>query len=302
MIRLTILGNNSAIPAHDRHPTAQIIEIREQLFLADCGEGTQIQMQRYGIKRRRINYIFISHLHGDHYFGLIGLLTSMGLLGRLSPLQLFGPPQLKEIIDLQLAVASTVLPYEIQFTPIEDKEAKVLVDTPHYSVSCFPVEHRIPCHGFLFTLKNNGRKLLPEKCREYEIPAAFYSYLKQGEDYTRRDGYVVKNDWVTSDAAPDKRYAYCADTLYTESFLEHIKGVDALYHESTYLDDNRDRAFDRFHSTAAQAAGLAQKAGAKRLLLGHFSSKYLDLLPFYSEASAIFPDVAVTTEGTTYEI
>lgn len=302
MIRLTILGNNSAIPAHDRHPTAQIVEIREQLFLIDCGEGTQIQLQRYNIKRRRINYIFISHLHGDHYFGLIGLLTSMGLLGRTNPLYIFAPPLLKDIIDLQLSVANTILPYELIFTAINEGESKLLVDTPHYAVHCFPVEHRIPCHGFVLAAKGGGRKIIPERCREFEIPAAFYSYLKQGEDYTRRDGLVVKNDWVTEQGPDDKRYAYCADTLYTDSFLKYIQGADAIYHESTYLSDNSDRAAERFHSTAAQAAQLALKASAKHLFLGHFSSKYVDLSEFYEEASVIFPEVTVTTEGTTYQI
>lgn len=302
MIRVTILGNNSALPAYDRHPTAQIIELREQLLLMDCGEGTQIQLQRYNIRRRRINYIFISHLHGDHYFGLIGLLTSMGLLGRTAPLCIYGPPALKDIIDLHLAVAGTTLPYVLHFEGLEEGVVRDLVDTPHFKVSCFPVIHRIPCHGFVFTLKGSGRKLLPEKCKELEIPAAYYNQLKQGEDYLRRDGRLIKNEEVTTEGNPDKRYAYAADTLYTESILPFIRHADALYHESTYLDDNRERAFDRFHSTAAQAAELAGKAAVKRLLLGHFSSKYQDLSPFYTEASAIFPDVEITTEGTTYEI
>jgi ribonuclease Z len=301
-IKVTILGNNSALPAYDRHPTAQVVDIREQQFLVDCGEGTQIQMQRYNIRRRRINYIFISHLHGDHYFGLIGLLTSMGLMGRTAELQLFGPPLLKDIIDLHLSSAHTILPYTIIFTALAEGDARLLIDTPHYAVHCFPVEHRIPCHGFAFTSKGGGRKLLPEKCREYEVPAAFYPHLKNGEDYSRRDGFMVRNEWVTAPGPADKRYVYCADTLYTHSFLPHIRNADAVYHESTYLDDQRERAAERFHSTAAQAAELAKDAGAKRLLLGHFSSKYQDLTSFYSEACAIFPDVEVTTEGTTYEI
>lgn len=301
-IKVTILGNNSALPAYDRHPTSQVVDIREQQFLIDCGEGTQIQMQRYGIRRRRINYIFISHLHGDHYFGLMGLLTSMGLLGRTAELQVFGPPMLKDIIDLQLSVAGTVLPYPILFTAVEEGEARLLVDTSHYSVHCFPVEHRIPCHGFAFTAKSGGRKLLPERCKEYEVPSAFYAHLKNGEDYERKDGFLVKNEWVTEAGPASKRYVYCADTVYTHSFLDHIHNADAVYHESTYLDDHRERAAERFHTTAAQAAELAKAAGAKRLLLGHFSSKYQDLTAFYSEASAIFPDVEITIEGMTYEI
>lgn len=302
MIRLTILGNNSALPAYERHPTAQVIEIREQLFLVDCGEGTQIQMQRYNIRRRRVNYIFISHLHGDHYFGLIGLITSLALLGRTAPLYLFGPPGLKEIIDLQLHVAHAMLPYPLIFTGIAADEAKTLVDTPNYAVSCFPVEHRIPCHGFLFILKSPGRRIIPEKCREWGVPAAFYSQLKAGRDYTRRDGVIVKNEWVTADGPPEKRYAYCADTRHTVAFLPYIQHADLLYHESTYLKDNSEKAFDRFHSTAEDAANIALKAGVKKLLLGHYSSRYQDLDLFLEEAKARFPDTEISIEGTTYEI
>lgn len=301
-IKVTILGNNSALPAHGRHPTAQVVDIREQQFLVDCGEGTQVQMQRYNIRRRRINHIFISHLHGDHYFGLIGLLTSMGLMGRTAELYLSGPPQLKSIIDLHLSVAGTILPYPIRFHPLEEGTSGLLLDTAHYKVTYFPVEHRIPCHGFAFTAKGGLRKLLPERCREYEIPSAFYPRLKEGENYLRKDGFLVQNEYVTEDGPVDKRYVYCADTRYTHSFLEHIRGADAIYHESTYLSDQSERAAERFHSTAAQAAELARAAEVKRLFLGHFSSKYQELNSFYSEASAIFPDVEVTTEGTTYEI
>jgi ribonuclease Z len=301
-IKLTILGNNSAIPGNDRHPTAQIIDIHDQQFLADCGEGTQIQMQRYNIRRKRINYIFISHLHGDHYFGLIGLLTSMGLMGRVNPLYVFGPPALKDIIDLHLAVANTVLPFELHFKALKEGEAELLVDTPHFKVQSFPTEHRIPCHGFLFTAKNNGRKIIPEKCREYEVPSAFYRYLKEGSDYTRKDGVEVKNEWVTEAGPKEKKYAYCADTKYTLSFLEYIKGADAIYHESTYLHDLKERAEERFHTTAQQAAELALKAQVGRLFLGHFSSKYVELDGFYEEASKVFANVEVTGEGVSYEI
>ncbi len=302
MIKLTILGNNSAIPAHGRHPSAQIVEIREQLFLVDCGEGTQLQIQQYNIKRRRINYIFISHLHGDHYFGLIGLITSMGLLGRAQPLYLFGPPLLEEIINLHLSAAFIELPYEIIFRAIEHDAAGILIDAPHYQVSCFPVMHRIPCHGFLFTAKSSGRKLIPEKCREFQIPSSFYQKLKEGQDYIRRDGFLVHNDWVTEPGPTDRKYAYCADTLYTESFLPYINGADAIYHESTYLQADTQKAFERYHSTAGQAAQIALKANAQKLFLGHFSSKYVELDPFREEASLLFPNTEVTVEGITYEI
>lgn len=301
-MRLTILGNNSALPAHGRHPTAQVLEIKEQLFLIDCGEGTQEQMQRYNIRRRRINHIFISHLHGDHYFGLIGLLTSMGLSGRMAPLSVYGPPALKDIIALQLNVADIQLPYTFSFKAIMPGVSETLIDTPGITVSCFPVEHRIPCSGFLFESYVPGRKLLPEKCKEFGIPAAFYPYLKKGEDYQRRDGVIVSNHLVTEPPAPSKKYAYCADTLYTKSFLEKIEGVDVLYHETTYLDHLQNKAKERYHSTANQAALLAKEAKVKRLLIGHYSSKYENILDFEDEAKAIFPDTTATQEGTVYDI
>ncbi len=301
-MKITILGNNSAIPSCGRHPTAQIVEIREQLILMDCGEGTQMQIQKYGVRTRRIHHIFISHLHGDHYFGLIGLLTSMGLLGRSEPVRLYGPPELMDIIRLQLQVACTELPFELHFTAIDDGEEKILVDTPFITVQCFPTEHRIPCHGFVFESKKGGRTLLPEKCREHGIPASFYQRLKEGGDYITKNGDLIKNEWVTEDPPPSKKYAYCADTRSTESFLPCISGVDIMYHESTYLNDLAQRARERFHSTALEAAQLALKARAGRLLLGHFSSKYEDLELFAEEACRVFPDTEVTREGMTYEV
>jgi len=302
MIKLTILGNNSALPAHRRHPTAQIVEMKEQLFLVDCGEGTQIQMQRFNIRKRRINYVFISHLHGDHYYGLIGLITSMGLLGRTNPLTIFGPPGLKKVLDIHLEIAQTQLPYPLIFRGLEAEETCTLVDTEQYAVSCFPVEHRIPCHGFLFTLKSGGRKILPEECRKHEIPTAYYNALKKGADYERKDGVLIPNESVTGPGLPEKKYAYCADTKFTDSFVTYIQNADLMYHESTYLNTDTEKASLRFHSTAEQAAKVALMAGVKRLLLGHYSSRYLELEDFYLEAMAVFPNVEVSVEGTTYEV
>lgn len=300
-MKVTILGNNSALPAFGRHPTAQVVSVYGDDLLIDCGEGTQIQMQRFGFRWRKTQHIFISHLHGDHYFGLPGLINSMSLLGRTSPLNLYAPKELEAIITQILAVADTTLAYPFIFHPLPGGSAK-LVDTESFSVSCFPVNHRIQCHGFLVERKTKGRKLLPDKCREYEIPAYFYDRLKHGEDYIRKDGFVVENKWVTLDGPLPKRYAYCADTLFTEDFLPYIKGADAIYHECTYLEADADRATARFHSTAKQAARLATLAETKLLLLGHFSSKYRDLEPFREEAAAIFPNVQITTEGAAYEI
>ena len=300
-MKVTILGNNSALPAFGRHPSAQAVSVYGEVLLIDCGEGTQVQMQRYGLRWRSMHHIFISHLHGDHYFGLPGLINSMSLLGRTAPLHLYAPAELKPIIDSILAVADTILSYPFYFHPLPEGSA-LLVDDPSFSVTCFPVEHRIQCHGFLVERKTRGRKLLPDKCVEYEIPAAYYDQLKQGQDYERKDGFLVKNEWVTEDGPSVKRYAYCADTLFTESFLPFIQGADTIYHECTYLEKDADKAAARHHSTAAQAAQIAKLANARQLLIGHFSSKYKDLEPFQEEASAIFPNVFVSIEGTAYEI
>lgn len=269
--------------------------------MLDCGEGAQVQMQRYGVKWRNLEYIFISHLHGDHYFGLPGLINSMNLLGRIAPLHVFGPAALESIIRQILGVADTTLGFPFHFHPLPE-EATLLVDTPAFSVACFPVEHRIACHGFVVTLKTSGRKLLPEACRKYDIPPAFYERLKQGDDYESPGGLPVKNEWVTTDGPPPRRYAYCADTLFTKSFLQHITGVDMLYHEATYLDADAEKAALRYHSTAKQAALLADMAGVKQLLLGHFSSKYKELSPFREEAAMVFPNVQIAEEGISYEI
>jgi ribonuclease Z len=300
-MKVTILGNNSALQAFGRHPTAQAVSVYGEVLLIDCGEGAQVQMQRFGIRWRSMHHIFISHLHGDHYFGLPGLLNSMGLLGRTAPLHLYAPAPLQPIIEAILNVANTILSYPFYFHPLPD-EVHLLVDDSSFSVTSFPVEHRIQCHGFLVERKTRGRKLLPDKCREYEVPAAYYEYLKQGNDYTRKDGAVIKNEWVTEDGPSRKKYAYCADTLFTKSFLPVIQGADTIYHECTYLEKDVDKAIARYHSTAAQAAQVAKMAGAKQLLLGHFSSKYKELEPFFDEASAIFPNVLVSVEGTAYEI
>lgn len=300
-MKVTILGNNSALPAYGRNPTAQVVSLYGADILIDCGEGTQIKMQQYGIRWRHMEHIFISHLHGDHYFGIFGLLTSMSLLGRTAALHLYAPAALEAIIKSTLDVANNVLCYPLFFHPLPEGPS-LLVDHKLFTAHCFPVEHRIPCHGFLITRKTRGRKLLPDKAAEAGIPSYFYDRLKAGEDYMDKTGRVIPNEYVTEDGPSPKRYAFCADTRYTESFLEHIRGVDLLYHESTYLGDNTERAWDRYHSTAAQAAEIAKKAGVGQLLLGHYSSKYRDISAFVNEASEIFPNVMASEEGVAYEL
>lgn len=300
MLAVTILGNNSALPAFDRHPTAQIVTLDEFLFLVDCGEGTQMQMAKYKIRRSRIQHIFISHLHGDHYFGLIGLITSMGLLGRDLDLHLFAPEPLKEMIEMQLKVADTVLPYQLHFHPLGDDG--IIIENEKFRVTSFKVSHRIPCWGFRFEQVKAPRKINPEKAIEHGVPAAFFDRLKWGENYTTKTGRLILNEWVTDDAPRPKSYAYSADTCYDESIIEHIRGVDLLYHETTYLKDLGDRAAKRFHCTTHQAATIARKAGAGRLLIGHFSSKYEKLNQFEEETKEVFPDSFLALEGVSYRV
>lgn len=300
-MRVTILGNNSALPAFGRHPTAQTVTVYGEVLLFDCGEGTQLQMQRYGVKWKNFNHVFISHMHGDHYFGLPGLINSMSLLGRTAPLHLHGPAALQPILDLILQAANTVLKYDLHFHPLPE-EATMIADTQAFTVTSFPVQHGIACHGFVVEMKTRGRRIVPDKCREYGIAPEDFEPLKQGMDHVLPDGTVVKNEWVTDVGPRPRKYAYCTDTLYTETILPYISGADMIYHESTYLDEDREKAEARFHSTAAQAATMAVKAGAGKLLLGHFSSKYKELDAFREEAAAIFPNVIVSVEGEAYDL
>jgi ribonuclease Z len=300
-LKITILGNNSAIPAHGRYPSAQVVEIKDQLLLLDCGEGTQMQLIKYAIKRSKIHHIFISHLHGDHYFGLIGLINSFGLLGRTDPLHIYGPELLQAIIELQLSACSAQLPFELIFHAISDSgERRTLVANDSFSVHCFPVDHRIATHGFCIKEQSKGKKLNLEAIRAYGVPQYFYKRLQAGEDYTNKEGEIIRNEWLTFEGVGDKMYAYCADTRYTEAFLEDIKGAQVIYHESTYLESEADLAFMRYHATAAQAAKLADAAGARQLLLGHYSSRYKEIAAFEVEARQYFADSLATYEGLAF--
>ncbi len=298
MFAVTILGNNSALPMHDRHPTAQVLFIDEFGFLIDCGEGTQIQMNRYKIRRSRIGHIFISHLHGDHYFGLPGLLNSYSLTNRTDDLHLYAPAPLESILQQIFEVADTKLTYKLFFHPLQ--EDGLILEGKKLTVHCFKVQHRIECWGFLFREKEKLRKVDLESAKEFNVPSSFFSQLKEGLDYIRPDGRIIANGEVTRPAAVPRCYAYCADTKYDERIAEKVRGANLIYHEATYLNEHEERAELRFHSTAGQAARIALKAEVSRLIIGHFSSKYNDLSPFLLEASAIFPSTELALEGTTY--
>jgi ribonuclease Z len=300
VLALTILGSNSAIPAFGRNPTAQVLQTEDEKFLIDCGEGTQQQLSRYKIKRSKISHIFISHMHGDHYFGLIGLLSSMGLMGRTTDLYLHAPAPLQQIIQLQLKAAATTLPYPLHFLILN--EECIINNGKKISVECFKVTHRIDCWGFLFREKKNPRSINPERVKAYEIPTAFYEALQKGADYITKKGTVISNDELTIANTPAKSYAYCADTIYDERIAQKVQSVDLLYHETTYLKDLHQRAAERFHSTTVQAGTIAELAGAKRLLIGHFSSKYEELDIFLTETCEVFPNTELALEGVCYRI
>lgn len=300
MFGVTILGNNSALPAYDRHPTAQVITLDQHQFLVDCGEGTQMQLARYKIRRSRINHVFISHLHGDHYFGLPGFITSLGLLGRETDLHLYAPAPLKEIIDRLLAAAETKLPFTLHFHALG--EEGVLVNDENFSVECFSVFHRIPCWGFIFREKKKPRKINKEAISRFKLTSEHFDQLKDGNDIVLEDGQIIRNQDVTTEGPVLRSYAYCADTIYHPAVAERVKNVSIIYHETTYLKELEERAALRFHSTTVQAADIAIKANARRLLIGHFSSKYETLDIFLEQAREVFPNTELAIEGVTFRV
>ncbi len=300
MLGVTILGNNSAIPAHDRHPTAQILTLHNELILIDCGEGTQVQIAKYKIKYNKINHIFISHLHGDHYFGLIGLITSWGLMNRDHDLHLYAPPLLKNIIDLQLTAASTSLPYNLIFHPLGSNG--IIADEANFTVESFSTKHRIPCWGFIFREKKRPRRLNLKEALKYNIAESMYANLQKGEDVFNRAGELIKNAAVTTSNTAAKSYVFCGDTKYDESLIDIVKNTQLMYHETTYLKNLNEKATMRFHSTTEQAATLAAKAGVQQLIIGHFSSNYSNLDEFVTESRAVFPNTHLALEGLTFRL
>jgi len=299
---VTILGSSSATPIFNRNPTAQVLNINEHLYLVDCGEGTQVQMLRFDVKASKIDHIFISHLHGDHYLGLIGLISSMHLNGRVKPLKLFGPPPLKEIIDIQFKHSDTRLNYELQFYPTNAAISEVILDNQDVTVETIPLDHRIPTTGFLFKQKKRLRKIIKEKAEALGVPVEHYALLKKGAPFTAADGKTYKNEELTIDSEQPKSYAFCSDTIYNEQYFEQIKNVDLLYHESTFLHNMLDRANKTFHTTAWQAGQVALQTGAKALVIGHFSARYKGLTELLDEARSVFPKTDLAIEGSVFSV
>ncbi|WP_029275132.1 ribonuclease Z [Pedobacter borealis] len=297
---VTILGSSSATPVFNRNPSAQLLNCNEKYYLIDCGEGTQQQLTKYNLKAARIDYIFISHLHGDHYFGLIGLLSSLHLNGRIKPMQIFGPKPLLEILEIQFKYSDTVLRYPIEFFPIEADESRQIFENSDLTVKTIVLNHRIPTTGFIFQQKKRQRKLIKEKTNE--VPMAYYTALKKGIDVELPNGDILRSEDYTTEADAPRCYAYCSDTLFDESYFATIKDCDTLYHETTFMHDLLDRAKETHHTTALQAAEVAKINGVKKLLIGHFSSRYKTLQMLLEEAQSVFENTELAVEGRTFHL
>lgn len=299
---LTILGASSATPTSNRNPTAQVLNVLERFFLIDCGEGTQMQLRKFKIKFQRINHIFISHLHGDHYFGLMGLLSSMHLLGRQNELHLYAPAPLKEIIDIQLKYSETYLNYPLVFHPLNFDSKNLLFEDDLVKVSSFPLFHRIATCGFLFEEKPKAKSIIKEKIKEYQIGVADIHHIREGHDLITKDGKIIPNSELTHPGPNLRKYAYCSDTRYNEKLLEYVSEVNLLYHEATFLHELIERAEATFHTTAKEAGIFAAKANVKQLIIGHFSARYPDLKPLLDEAVEQFTNTILAQEGQSYLI
>ncbi|MER2997053.1 ribonuclease Z [Pontibacter populi] len=299
---LRILGSSSATPSANRHHTAQVLTIGNQLHLIDCGEGTQMQLMQYKIKHQRICNIYISHLHGDHYFGLAGLLSTMHLQGRQKPLHIFGPPGLSEILSLQFRYSGTNLNYKLIFNELDTTCYKKIFEDKQLTVHTIPMEHRVPTCGFIFREKPKPRPLIKEKLPPYLTPPQLVR-LKWGEDIKDEQGnLLLANKDVTMEPKHSRSYAYCSDSRYKPGLLPYLHHIDLLYHEATFLSDMEERANHTFHSTARQAAQMAAAAEVKQLLIGHFSVRYKDLTPLLTEAQEVFPNTDLATEGSIYSV
>lgn len=299
---VTVLGSGAAIPVSERNPSAHLVEVRNRLLLLDCAEGTQLKLRKFIARPLRISHIFISHLHGDHYFGLIGLLTTFHLLGRKNELHLHGIEPLMEIIDLQLLHSRTSLIYPLTFHPFEAEKSAIIVDDDQFSVSTIPLDHRVPTCGFLVKEKPFRRKIRKEFAARADVPVTEFEKIKDGADYIDASGMILKNSDITSDPPPSRSYAYCTDTAYYEAIIPVIAGTDLLYHEATFMQDKVYDAHEKYHSTAKEAATIALKAGVKRLMLGHYSARYKELGTLLEEARAVFPDTILAEDGKSIEL
>jgi len=306
LFSVQILGSNSALPAYNRHPTSQLLNVNNQYYLIDCGEGTQMQLRRYGLKMQRIKVIFISHLHGDHYFGLIGLLNSFHLLGRKAGLTIVCPEGLKQILELQMDAANGKLQYPISYIFTDhigdSHEPKLVFSDNHVKVEAFPLKHRVLCCGFMFKETKKLPAFKAELMERYKIPIAAIPGIKHGDDFETEDGQVISNKDLTIPSPEPRTYAYCTDTAPLPHLSDFLKGVNLLYHEATFTEELRSRAKQTFHSTAKQAAEIALQSEVRQLIIGHFSARYKTLEALLQEARETFEQTELAEEGMLFEI
>ena len=299
---VTVLGNGSAVPTSFQHPSAQLVTYGGKRFLIDCGEGTQMQMIAFKTGHRHIDHIFISHLHGDHFFGLIGLINTLHLYGRTQPLHLYAPKKLENVINIQLEVSGSHLIYPLIFHPLDEMNEAPVYEDKNLRVYHFPLKHGIPSYGFVFREKPGLRKLKKSFVKTYTPSIEQMHAVKSGADFKTDDGQLLLNVHITKDPAAPRSYAYCSDTAYFEPVIPFIKGVDLLYHEATFDNSQKQIAANKLHATAQQAALIAQKAKAGRLLLGHYSARFKDKTHLLAEAKEVFPNTALSVEGNTYDV
>ena len=293
---LHVLGCGSALPTTRHFPTSQIVNVRDKLFMIDCGEGAQLQFRKSRLKFSRLNHIFISHLHGDHCFGLLGLISTLNLLGRTAELHIHSPKGLEDLMIPMLDFFNRQMTYRVLFHEFGTKEAAVVYEDRSLTVTTIPLRHRMPCCGFLFAEKPGPNHILRDMIDFYQVPVYELNRIKNGADYVTPEGEVIPNARLTRPSAAPRRYAYCSDTIYLPSVREQIKGVDLLFHEATFAEDAAPRAKETFHTTASQAARIARDAEVKKLLIGHFSARYDDEQVLLDEARAVFPNTQLAKE------
>lgn len=293
---LNILGCGSALPTTRHFPTSQVLNVREKLFMIDCGEGTQLQFRKARLKFSRLNHIFISHLHGDHCFGLFGLISTLNLLGRTAGLHIHSPRGLEELLLPLLAFFNRQMTYQIQFHEFDTEVPSLVYEDRSLTVTTIPLQHRIPCSGFLFAEKQRPNHIIRDMADFYGVPVYEMNRIKNGADYVTPDGETIPNSRLTRPSDPPRSYAYCSDTLPLASVVEQVRGVDLLFHEATFVEEDAARAKETYHTTASQAASIAREAGVKRLLVGHFSARYDNEELLLEQARAVFPETLLAKE------
>lgn len=300
--KVHILGCGSALPTLRHNPSSQVVEIRGKFFMVDCGEGTQTQLRRSKIKFTKINAVFISHAHGDHCFGLIGMISTFGMLGRTAPLHVYAPAGLREIMKKQMEYFCNGFEYEVIFHDVDTSANKIIYEDRSLSVETVPLSHRMPCSGYIFREKPTLPHILRDMADYYNVPVSQFNNIKNGADWIDSEGNIIPCTRLTKPSEPARSYAYCSDTRYMPELHEYLKGVNVLYHESTYLNEDEGMARQFFHSTASQAAQVASDAGVNTLVLGHYSARYNDESILLSEAKEIFPNSILSDEGLTIDI